>query len=93
MRLDVLLFQLRLFKSRTQAAEACHAGHVLLNGSPAKPSREARPGDRIRPGAPHPRTLELLELPRAGLRKADAARCYREVEPAGEAGPAQPPPG
>jgi ribosome-associated heat shock protein Hsp15 len=76
MRLDLLLFHLRLFKSRTQAAAACHSGQVLLNGAPAKPSREARPGDRLR--LPSGRVLELLELPAPSLRKGEAARCYRE---------------
>jgi ribosome-associated heat shock protein Hsp15 len=79
MRLDVLLFELRLFRSRTQAAAACHSGHVLVNGVPAKPSREARAGDRLRLTVGPPRTLELLELPRVSLSKADARRCYREL--------------
>jgi ribosomal 50S subunit-recycling heat shock protein len=89
MRLDVLLFELRLFKSRSQASEAVQQGRVLLNGAPAKSSREAHPGDRLtltRGGArdtmddgPRSRTLEILELPRGSLSKEAARALVREV--------------
>jgi ribosome-associated heat shock protein Hsp15 len=89
MRLDVLLFELRLFKSRSQASEAIQQGRVLLNGAQAKPSREARAGDRvtlargsahgIAEGGTRPRTLEILELPRGSLSKEAARELVREV--------------
>jgi ribosome-associated heat shock protein Hsp15 len=79
MRLDVLLFELRLFKSRTQAASACQLDLITLNGAPAKPSREVNPGDRIHLDTGRSRTLEILELPHASLSKSDAARFYREI--------------
>jgi len=89
-RLDVLLFELRLFKSRSQAGAAVQSGRVLLNGAPAKPSREAGAGDRmtlVRDGAgddagPRARTLEILELPRGSLSKEAARALVREVPPA-----------
>ena len=89
MRLDVLLFELRLFKSRSQASEAIQQGRVLLNGTPAKSSREARPGDHLtltRAGSreavedgPRIRTLEILELPRNSMSKEAARALVREV--------------
>jgi ribosome-associated heat shock protein Hsp15 len=88
MRLDVLLFELRLFKSRSQASEAILQGRVLLNGAPAKPSREAHSGDRVtltRGGArdasdgPRSRTLEILELPRGSVSREAARELVREV--------------
>jgi ribosome-associated heat shock protein Hsp15 len=89
MRLDVLLFELRLFKSRSQASEAIQQGRVLLNGAPAKSSREARAGDRvtlvrgISRGAvddgPRSRTIEVLELPRGSMSKEAARELVREV--------------
>ena len=89
MRLDVLLFELRLFKSRSQASEAIQQGRALLNGAPAKPSREAHAGDRVtlvqgaaRDGADdgsRSRTLEILELPRGSLSKEAARALVREV--------------
>lgn len=45
MRVDKWLWAVRLFKTRTLAAEACRAGHVHLDGHPLKPSRDVRPGD------------------------------------------------
>lgn len=47
MRLDKWLWAVRLFKTRTIAATACRAGHIQVNGHPAKPSREIRPGDLV----------------------------------------------
>lgn len=46
-RLDKWLWAVRLYKSRTLAAEACRAGHVQINGQPAKPSRDVKIGDLI----------------------------------------------
>jgi len=85
MRLDVLLFELRLFKSRTQATDAVRAGHALLNGEPAKPSHEARAGDRVTlvrrddDGRARSRTYEVLDLPRGSLSREAARALMREV--------------
>jgi len=86
MRLDVLLFELRLFKSRTQAHDAIALGHVLLGGARVKPSHEARAGDRVtftredpREGGVRRRTLEILELPSRSLSKEAARALVREV--------------
>jgi ribosome-associated heat shock protein Hsp15 len=80
MRLDVLLFELRLFKSRSQANEAVRAGEVLLNGARTKPGHVARPGDRITLArGESPRTLEVLELPHPSMSKKAARALVREV--------------
>lgn len=80
MRLDVLLHELRLFKSRSQATTAIQDGLVLLNGAAAKPSREAHAGDRLtlRLGA-RDRTLEVLEIPARSLSREAAKALVREV--------------
>ena len=81
MRLDVLLFELRLFKSRSQANAAIAEGAVLLNGTKVKPSRETHAGHRITlAGVGGGRTLEVLELPRGSLSKEAAKALVREVE-------------
>jgi ribosome-associated heat shock protein Hsp15 len=37
----------RIAKTRTQAADACRAGHVRINGEHAKPASPVKPGDRV----------------------------------------------
>ncbi len=46
-RIDKFLWAVRLFKTRSQAAEACSKGQVLINGNTAKPSKEVKTGDEI----------------------------------------------
>jgi ribosome-associated heat shock protein Hsp15 len=46
-RIDKWLWAVRLYKSRSLAAEACHAGHVKIAGQSVKPAREARVGEVI----------------------------------------------
>ena len=62
-RLDKWLWAARFYKTRALAAEEIARGRISVNGQPAKPSRELRPGDRIvlRQGAVE-RTVELLAL-------------------------------
>ena len=88
MRLDVALFRLRLFKSRSQAADAVQSGRVLLNGRRTKPSHDARPGDRVTlsserqgdfEGRTTARTVEILELPPGSLSREAARGLVRET--------------
>jgi ribosome-associated heat shock protein Hsp15 len=46
-RIDKWLWAMRLFKTRTIAAEACKKGRVMIAQSPAKPSRTVHVGDVI----------------------------------------------
>lgn len=46
-RIDVWAWAVRLFKTRTLAANACKREQLLVNGARCKPSRQVRPGDRI----------------------------------------------
>ena len=45
LRLDKYLWAIRIFKTRTQAAEACDKGKVKYKGSPAKASKQVVIGD------------------------------------------------
>ena len=47
MRVDKYLFCVRLFKTRSQAADACGRGRILVNGVAVKPAREVKEGDEV----------------------------------------------
>ena len=46
-RIDRWLCAVRLVKTRPIATQMCEAGHVRVNGNPAKPSTKIRAGDRV----------------------------------------------
>jgi ribosomal 50S subunit-recycling heat shock protein len=79
MRLDKYLKVSRLIKRRTVANEACDGGRVTINGTPAKASREVKPGDviEIRFGAKTTR-VEVVSVSE-NTSKADAPAMYKEL--------------
>ena len=80
MRFDLVLFELRLFKSRSQASVAIQDGAALLNGALVKPSRNVHAGDRVTLTGPGTsRVIEVLELPRGSLSKEAARALVRDV--------------
>ena|SRR5579863_1548891 len=80
MRIDRWLFAVRLFKSRSAAADAVSGGKVHLNGERVKPSRAVKPGDTVT----FTRSAIVFECviaavpPRRGP-ASEAARCYEET--------------
>jgi ribosome-associated heat shock protein Hsp15 len=46
-RIDKWLWAVRLFKTRTQAADACKKGKVIIHNVPVKPSRNVKAGDVV----------------------------------------------
>ena len=46
-RIDKYLWSIRVFKTRSDATDACKGGKVRLNGNDVKPSRAIKPGDII----------------------------------------------
>ena len=47
-RIDKWMWAVRIFKTRTIAAEACKKGRISINGSYVKAARMIKPGDVIR---------------------------------------------
>ena len=45
LRLDKYLWCIRVFKTRSEATEACKGNKVQVNGVPSKPSKEVKIGD------------------------------------------------
>lgn len=46
-RIDKWLWSVRIFKTRTIAAEACKKGRICINGVQAKPSKTVHEGDTV----------------------------------------------
>jgi ribosome-associated heat shock protein Hsp15 len=79
-RMDRWLFGVRLFKSRSAAADAVSGGKVHLNGERVKPSHDVKPGDNVA----FTRDTVVFECVVAAvpLRRgpaSEAARCYEET--------------
>src|SRR4051812_50128504 len=46
-RIDKWLWAARLVKTRALAVDAIRGGRVKVNGAPAKPSKDVKPGDEL----------------------------------------------
>jgi ribosome-associated heat shock protein Hsp15 len=44
-RLDKYLWSVRIFKTRSEAADSCKTGRIKVNGTEAKSSRDVKAGD------------------------------------------------
>lgn len=54
-RIDKFLWAIRVYKTRTEATDACKGSKITVNNTDVKPSREVKAGDMIcvRKGAVH----------------------------------------
>jgi ribosome-associated heat shock protein Hsp15 len=80
-RIDKWLWAARMVKTRALAVDAIRGGRVRLNGQPAKPSKDVRPGDRIEFSAGVIRLEATIDgTAERRLPAADAQRLYTETE-------------
>ncbi len=82
-RVDSWLWSVRLFKTRSAAAEACRGGHVQINGVTVKPSRPVVPGDRVRARVgDRERIVEVVRVIAKRVGAPVAAQCLIDHSPA-----------
>ena len=46
-RIDKYLWAIRVYKTRSEATDACNGGKIRLNGTDPKPSKGVKPGDVV----------------------------------------------
>jgi ribosome-associated heat shock protein Hsp15 len=81
-RIDAWLWAIRAYKTRSAATAACRAGHVRLNGNPAKASQTVVPGDTIRVRQPgFERILEVRRLIAKRVGAEAASHCFTDHTP------------
>ena len=82
-RLDVWLDVACLFRTRSEAQQACRAGKVEVNGQPAKPNRLLRPNDEIVIRRPFGRRqrIAVRGLADRHVAKAEARLLYQDLTP------------
>jgi ribosome-associated heat shock protein Hsp15 len=81
-RLDRWLWSVRLTTTRTDATDACRAGHVRLNGRPAKPAHTVAAGDRVEARLHgRDRVVEVLRAIESRVGAPIAVECYVDHSP------------
>ena len=81
-RIDRWLCAVRLMKTRPLATRLCEGGHVVVNGSPAKPSTKVRAGDRVEALiADRMRIVEVIQPIESRVGAPVAATCYVDHSP------------
>ena len=81
-RVDKWLWAVRLCKTRSAATEACSAGHVRVNGAPAKPAHPVRVGDRVEARLHgRERVLEVVRIIEKRISAPLAAECLVDHSP------------
>ena len=81
-RIDRWLCAVRLVKTRPLATQLCEGGHVLVNGSPAKPSTKVHAGDRVEALiADRERVVEVVRPIESRVGAPAAATCYVDHSP------------
>jgi ribosome-associated heat shock protein Hsp15 len=85
LRLDKYLWSIRLFKTRSQAAEACEKGKVKYNGDQAKASRMVNIGDEYEVKTEQKRwRIKVTALLDHRLQYSQAVNYYIDITPAEE---------
>ena len=80
-RVDVWLWAVRIYKTRSAATSAERGGHVRVNRTAAKASTPVKVGDRVEAFAGRERILEVVTLIEKRVSAAAAAKCFVDHSP------------
>ena len=80
-RVDVWLWAVRIYKTRSAATAGCRGGHVRVNRAPAKASTPVKVGDRVEAFVERTRILEVVTVIDKRVGAAVAATCLVDHSP------------
>jgi ribosome-associated heat shock protein Hsp15 len=78
---DVWLWAVRLYKTRSAATAACRGGRVRVNHAPAKASTSVKIGDRVETFVERPRILVVADVIDKRVSATLAAKCLIDHSP------------
>ena len=85
LRLDKYLWAIRLFKTRTQATDACDSGKVKFNGTQVKPSKHVNVDDEYEVKTEAKRwRIKTTALLHKRVKYEEAIKYYIDITPAEE---------
>ncbi len=85
LRIDKYLWAIRLYKTRSQAAEACDKGRVKLNGISIKPSKTVSVGDEYEVKTEAKKwVIKVAQLLDHRVQYTEAIKYYIDITPAEE---------
>lgn len=85
LRLDKYLWAIRLFKTRSQAGDACDKGRIKFNGENAKASRNVVIGDEYEVKTEEKRwRIKVTGLLEKRVQYSEAIKHYTDITPAEE---------
>ena len=85
LRLDKYLWSIRLFKTRSQAADACDKNKVKYGGNPAKASKTVSVGDEYEVKTEAKKwVIKVTDLLHKRVQYAEAIKFYQDITPAEE---------
>jgi ribosome-associated heat shock protein Hsp15 len=85
LRIDKYLWAIRIFKTRSLAAEACEKGKIKFNGSAVKASKSVMLNDEYEIKTPDKKwVIKVVDLLFSRMKYAEAIKYYIDITPTEE---------
>lgn len=85
LRIDKWLWEVRIFKTRSQSTDACKAGKIKMDGVSVKPAKDLKIGDVITVSLnPLFKTVRVKQFPKSRLGAKLVPDYYDDLTPAEE---------